>query len=217
MTKSLFDRIFGRKPAPPEPLVSAPAEPGMEEKIGWVRDMIRRDVAGGFYDEDAILTNAATAFEDEFEPAELRRAAQRLLREALADHARAERDWPARTDCDRLDEAFEALEAEGVIARQHFSCCGTCGSSEIWDEISAAQDAGRPARGYAFYHMQDTESATEGDGLYLNYGACEEGEAAALEVARDIVTRLEAHGLRTHWDGSWDQRIGVALDWKRRR
>ena len=73
------------------------------------------------------------------------------------------------------------------------------------------------ARGYAFYHMQDTERATEGGSLYLNYGACEEGEAAALQVARDIVTRLEAHGLRTDWDGSWDQRIGVALDWKRRR
>ena len=41
--------------------------------------------------------------------------------------------------------------------------------------------------------------------------------AGNAAVARDIVSRLEAHGLRTEWDGSWDQRIGVALDWKRRR
>ncbi|MBL7373657.1 hypothetical protein INQ23_30515, partial [Escherichia coli] len=61
------------------------------------------------------------------------------------------------------------------------------------------------------------ESAVDGGGLYLNYGACDEGEDAALAVARDIVAELEAHGLETRWDGSWDQRIGVALDWKRRR
>lgn len=214
MTRSLIDRIFGRKPEPPP---APPPEPDAGEKTGWLRDMIRRDVASGFYDEDAILTNAAGAFEEEFEPAELRRTAQQQLREALADHAEAQRGWPDRTDCDRLDDAFDALEADGVIARQHFSCCGTCGSSEIWDEINAAQTAGRPARGYAFYHMQDTESAADGAGLYLNYGACEEGEAAALAVARDIVNQLEAHGLRTDWDGSWDRRIAVALDWKRRR
>ena len=37
----------------------------------------------------------------------------------------------------RVDEALAALEAEGVISRQNFSCCGSCGSSEIWDEIAA--------------------------------------------------------------------------------
>jgi hypothetical protein len=65
--------------------------------------------------------------------------------------------------------------------------------------------------------MQDTERAAEGDGLYLNYGACEDGEEAALAVANDIVTQLTAHGLRTEWNGSWNQRIAVSLDWKRRR
>lgn len=78
------------------------------------------------------------------------------------------------------------------------------------------KQAGGPARGYAFYHTQDTEAAADGSGLYLNYGACEEGEAPALEVASAIVAELERHGLATRWNGSWDQRIGVTLDWKRR-
>lgn len=215
--KSLFDRIFGRRDAevvPPGTPVAA--ETDATEKIDWLRESIRRDVATGFYDEDAILTHAVDSFEEEFEPAELRRESQRLLREALAEHKAAQRGWPARTDCDRLDDAFAALEAKGVVARQHFTCCGTCGSTEIWDEIDVVQKAGRPARGYAFYHVQDTERAAEGGGLYLNYGACEEGEEAALAVAKDIVTHLEAHGLRTEWDGSWGQRIAVSLDWKRR-
>ena len=216
--KSLFDRLFGSRKteAAPSP---APVAAGTDahEKIDWLRESIRCDVATGFYDEDAILTHAVDAFEEEFEPATLRREAQRLLREALAEHKQAQRGWPARTDCDRLDDAFAALEAKGVISRQHFTCCGTCGSTEIWDEIDAVHKAGRPTRGYAFYHVQDTERAAEGGGLYLNYGACDEGEEAALAVAKDIVTHLEAHGLRTEWDGSWDQRIAVSLEWKRRR
>lgn len=213
---TLWDRIFGRRP--PAPLIAAPEPvPAPDEQTDMLGEHIRRDVAAGFYDEDAILTNAAAAFEDEIDAATLRREAQRLLRAALAEQAEAMRDWPERTDCDRLDDAFDALEAGGVIARHNFTCCGTCGSAEIWDEIGAVEDAGGSPRGYAFYHMQDTEHAAEGEGLYLNYGACEEGEEAALAVGREIVAQLEAHGLSTDWDGSWGQRIGVTLDWKRRR
>lgn len=215
--KSLFGRLFGKRAAPrPEAALAPPATP-LAEKTEWVRDQIRRDVASGFYDEDAILTNASDAFADDLSPDELRPLAQKLLRQALAEQRAAERLWPDETDCDRLDAAFAALEESGVIARQNFSCCGNCGATEIWDEVRAAEDAGGAARGYAFYHMQDTESAVDGGGLYLNYGACDEGEDAALAVAREIVAELEAHGLETRWDGSWDQRIGVALDWKRRR
>ena len=214
--KSLFGRLFGKRA--PEQTELAPAAVSPDEKAEWVRDQIRRDVASGFYDEDAILTNAADAFEDEFTPEELRPLAQQMLRQALAEQRAAERHWPDETDCDRLDAAFAALEDDGVIARQNFSCCGNCGATEIWEEVRAVEDAGgAPVQGYAFYHMQDTEGAVDGGGLYLNYGACEDGEDAALAVARTIVAELEAHGLATQWDGSWDQRIGVTLDWKRRR
>ena len=213
--KSLFARLFGKQPAATaEP---APRADAGEDRTDGVRDQIRRDVASGFYDEDAILTNAADAFADDMAPEELRPLAQKLLRQALAEQRAAERRWPAETDCDRLDSAFAALEQAGVVARQNFSCCGNCGATEIWDEVRALEDAGAEVRGYTFYHMQDTESAVDGGGLYLNYGACEEGEAAALAVARDIVAELEANGLETDWDGSWDKRIGVTLDWKRRR
>jgi hypothetical protein len=213
--KSLFGRLFGKRA--PEQMELAPAAAPPDEKAEWVRDQIRRDVASGFYDEDAILTNAADAFADDLSPEELRPLAQKLLREALAEQRAAERHWPDETDCDRLDAAFAALEEEGVIARQNFSCCGNCGATEIWDEVRAVEDNGGEVQGYAFYHMQDTEGAVDGGGLYLNYGACDEGEDAALAVARTIVAELEAHGLETQWDGSWDKRIGVTLDWKRRR
>lgn len=181
------------------------------------RAMIARDVAAGFDPPAAILQNASDCFEDELPGALMREVGPVYLAEALAAHAAVQAGWARPTDNDRLDRAFAALEAAGVIARQHFSCCGTCGSSEIWDEIDAASKTGAPVRGYTFFHMQDTESAAEGDGLYLNYGAVEEGESAALAIGHEIVAALAAQRLTTDWDGSWDRRIHVALDWKRWR
>lgn len=219
--KAFIDRLFGRSKGRG---ASGPADDDMapdvappDDPIAMLRDRIRDDVAMGFYDEDIILRDLPDHFEGEIDSQVVRREAPRLLRQALAEHAAAEADWPEVTDCDRIDAAFAELEEAGVIARQNYSCCMTCGSAEIFDEVMAAHDAGLPARGYAFYHMQDTEAAVEGGGVHLGYGAVDEGEAAALAIGREIVATLEAHGLRTDWNGSWDRRIGVALDWKRRR
>jgi hypothetical protein len=187
------------------------------DPVEALRDLVRRDVAGGFYDDDAILTNANDVFEEELPRPLLRVEASAALRAALAHHRAAEQGWDEITDCDRLDAAFDALEAEGVIARQNFTCCGTCGASEIWDEVEEARNDGMIAQGYAFFHMQDTEAAVEGHGLYLSYGACEEGEDAAIAIGHRIIAALEAEGLATEWDGSLGQRIGVALVWKKRR
>lgn len=209
--KSLFQRLFGRTSLLPQPNAAD------DHALADLRAQVARDLASGFFDEDEILRSAADVFAGEIDPITLRTAAQQSLKEALAEQRLAQRDWPTVTDCDRLDAAFVVMEQQWVVARQNFSCCGTCGSSEIWDEIMAFQEAGGTARGYAFYHVQDTDSAVEGDGLYLNYGAVEKGETAALAVAREIVASLQAHGLTTRWDGSWNQRIGVDLDWKRRR
>ena len=129
----------------------------------------------------------------------------------------AQASWPAETDCDRLDRAFAELEQQGIVARQNFSDCGTCGVAEIPDEIKAAEKSGRKVRGYVFYHMQDTESAAGGHGLYLNYGSIHSDDSASLKVAGEVVEALKRHRLKTEWNGTIEQRIGVKLDWKRRR
>lgn len=217
MFGSLWNRIFGTGIDPaPQPISSKNLAPSYDP-IAALRDLVRRDVASGFFDDDAILTNANDVFEEELPRPLLRIEASAALRAALTDHRTAERAWTDTTDCDRLDAAFVALEAQGVVARQNFTCCGTCGASEIWDEIEAVQNEGLAVKGYAFFHMQDTESAVEGNGLFLNYGACEQGDAAAIAVGYRIVAALEAQGLAADWDGRLEQRIGVALDWKKRR
>lgn len=192
-------------------------QPSEADALADLEGFIGRLVAAGFESPEEILQAARDYLGEDLDQQRIDIESGPMLERALAAHAAAEKTWPALTDCDRLDAAFAALDRKGVIARQNFSCCGNCGSSEIWDEVDAARDAGDPAQGYAFFHMQDTERATEGDGLYLNYGAVEDGEAAALAVGHQIVKAIGSAGLTADWNGSWDQRIHVALDWKRRR
>lgn len=187
------------------------------ELLDDLHSHIERDIAGGFLSPDQIVESAVEVFSDDAEPEALRAKAVRATAEALQAHSLAQSQWPSVTDCDRLDLAFAELDELGIISRQNFSCCGTCGSGEILDEMDAAAAQGRDVIGYTFYHAQDTESAAEGCGVCLNYGTGKDDEGAAIEIAQKVVAVLEAHGLTTTWDGTWERRIAVALDWKRRR
>ena len=124
-----------------------------------------------------------------------------------------------------LNRAFAALEEEGVIARQNFTCCGTCASAEIWDEI----DNSREWKGYIYFHQQDAESLAESGGTYVGFGSflayprdenewnalsdAQKEEISALhkklsvELMKDtIIPVLEKHGLSVEWKGNFDTR-----------
>jgi hypothetical protein len=186
------------------------------EALKEMRETINRDVAAGFRDPDDIVEGVVEMLADQYDEDELRPDAERLLRRAVKAHQRDQATWSATTDCDRLDAAFAELEGAGIVARQNFTCCQNCGHYEIGDEIAAARQAGREVHGYTFYHMQDTDSAVDGGGLYLAYGAVGK-DGSVQEVGREIVKVLRRHKLKTKWNGSEKQRIFVSLDWKRRR
>ena len=186
----------------------------MEDEINGY---IQRDIAAGFRPESEIIEGVIELLSDDYDEAQLRPAVERQMRESLDAHLNAQKTWPETTDCDRLDQAFASLEATGILCRQDYSCCGTCGAGEIWDEMETMDKSGEAVRGYAFYHQQDTESAAEGHGLYLNYGSLEKGERALIAIAHEICNGLRAFGLTVDWDGDSARRIFVKLDWKKRR
>jgi hypothetical protein len=189
----------------------------MDEALAQMRDFVARRVAEGFGDANTIAEWAVENIETDLQADELAEHAERLTEELIEEHRRRQEQWIGPTDCDRLDSAFAALEQQGIIARQNFSCCQNCGHHEIGAEIAAAERQGRTIHGYTFYHMQDTEGACEGGLLYLAYGG-RSGEAAeTVRVGRRIVRALEQAGLAVEWDGSSARRIGVPLEWRRRR
>ncbi len=179
---------------------------------------IRDQVTLGFADENEIIEGTLDYFEgQDFDSDALEAHTVQATRAAIAAHCKAQQTWPAVTDCDRLDAVFARLEAEGIVARQNFTCCQTCGHAEIWDEIRATQKQ-QPVTGYVFYHAQDTESALYHGALYLAFGAVEKGKAATLTVAQRAAAVLREAGFTVEWNGSVKQRISLTgLDWKKRR
>ena len=223
---SFLKRLFGGgKPDSSAPqqaeatLDTLPPETASDasDPAGGVRDYMRREIAAAYLSREDIIRQAIEYVDGDMGEEEASALVHQLWPDLVAHHRAAQQHWPRLTDSDRLDAAFDTMETRGIIARQNFTCCGTCGSAEIWDEIAGAQEKGAVVRGYTFFHWQDTEGAVDGGGLYLNYGSVEDGEEAALGIAREIVEVLDGHGLTSDWDGSWNRRIGVLMDWQRRR
>jgi hypothetical protein len=162
-------------------------------------------IATGFRDQDEVVEAVHESFEDELSEEEAEELVDRLWQARLAEEA----DWPAETAADRLLAAFSALDGEGIVARADFTCCNTCGTTEIGAEVDG------PARGYVFFHNQDTERAAEGGGLYLSYGTFDGTDP--VPVAETVVAALRAADLPAEWDGDVRARILVSpLEWQLR-
>jgi hypothetical protein len=169
-------------------------------------EYIRMQVTAGFATVPEIVAEAVEVFADTtLAPEALREAAGQLAEKAVAEHRAAQGDWPETTDCDRIDAAFAALDGIGIVARQHFSCCGSCGANDILDECKSVSTDGGTVRGYTFFHVQDTESAVGGESLFLSYGTVDGDKDAAVAV-----------GLHPAWNGRHANRIGLPVVWQRR-
>ncbi|MQS14954.1 hypothetical protein F7Q99_22490 [Streptomyces kaniharaensis] len=145
-----------------------------------------------------------------------RRPVSREQAEQLADRLWLERvgeqtGWVGETDPERLARAFAALEESGITAREHFTCCHSCGESEIGG-------AGAPdARGFVYFHYQCTESAAEGHGLSLYYGGFDGSPLTTTAVGHEVVAALKDAGLPAVWNGEPSEAIEIhPLLWRRR-
>jgi hypothetical protein len=188
------------------------------EDFDDLHEFIRVQVAAGYSPMADVVDEAVAIFADtSLPPDALRGAALRLAEQATATHLAEQASWPETTDCDRLDTAFAALDADGILARQHFSCCGSCGANEIHDEIDQAIKAGQPVRGFVFFHIQDTEGAVGGESLFLSYGSPDRDKDVAVAIGHEVVGVLREHGLHPAWNGRHANRIGLPVTWQRRR
>jgi hypothetical protein len=269
---------------------------GISKKL--LRDvcaLIETKVAIGFAAPADIVAYCVHCFSEEASADSLRPIAEKLVASAVKEHLAKQAEWPEVTDCDRLTLAFAELEQKGILCRQDYSDCMTCGHFDLKAEAELAQQQGREVRGYVFFHGQDTESLLDGD-LFLAFGRwpptpdeidrivqvllsaiLESGDAsrsgiwakapdplvqiknkfvqrdppatadeleqelrtfltdgpilerskvldipflnkAALSaIAEEVVATLVRHGLNATWSGSGWFRIGVEMDWKKRR
>ena len=182
----------------------------------------RLHVRGGYEpleEIEEILLDYAQDFRSPLTDRDRQIEVRNALIHAVSALIQDQESWPVLTDFDRLQLAFDMLEDEDIVARQHFTCCGTCGAAEIGIEMDEFQElSGREAKGYVFFHQQDTEGAVESGSLYISYGAADATASAEENVAigQRMFEILQSVGLKPVWDGKINHRVGLAIDWKRR-
>jgi hypothetical protein len=115
----------------------------------------------------------------------------------------------------KLNEAFRQMRRAGLVARQNFSCCGSCAGYELTTDVAAMPDKKRAkVKGVCFYHRQDADRLNAGRDLYLGYGPVESREHGQIgletaQVGRLVTSCLTQAGLTWEWDGTASQRILV--------
>lgn len=180
-------------------------------------EQIRSLVRGGFESKDRMIQILCEEMYEpgELDPEEVSAAIDGVIEELRIESAH----WPAITDCDRLEAAFAAMRARGIVALPNAGYT----QSDGYDDVLALVDRHKQPDqliGYCFYHGQDLERAVTGSGLYLAFGPIDpkQEQSAGPTIGRLIVEELERAGLRTEWDGTFNQRIAIpALTWQLRR
>lgn len=181
-----------------------------DDDAGWIFDHVKTLVRAGTTKKelfDSVKAMCADPKYDAVAP-KVRGYAAKLWSRAEAE----ERGWKDVSTNDRIDAAFEDLTKRGIFSAQNFTCCSSCGHSEAWGAMSETG-----ARGYVFYHQQDTERGVEGGGLWLAYGAREDGTGAVEAVGREICDALDRFGVPWTWNGKSETRIAIEpFEWRKR-
>jgi len=150
-------------------------------------------VAQGFGNREDVLEGVLANFpETQNARDELREAVDA----AFDDKLRQMASWPAVTDCDRLRNAFDALEREGVV-------CLECPGLTQDDSVPAAADiavardeAGfAETHGYCFFTWNDLARVVlDGRGLSLAYGSFKEESEQSSAAAPAVCPVCKGRG-----------------------
>lgn len=172
-------------------------------------------VRAGFHDAEEI---AEIIDESVLEPGEVDQDwLGTVIAEALAEKRREEETWPQETDCDRMDELFDALNEEGIIALQNAGYTQSDGLSDVTEAYHEAGAEESGVTGYCFYHEQDLERVVEGGELWITFGDIDGDNDKGVQIGQRIKKAAESKGFKVDWNGSIETRLLIeGIDWKRR-
>ena len=205
----------------------------MEKLMPGMRAFISHKIAEGFDSADRIIDQAVALFanneaycpsywdfrggDDSIHPeTTVRPPIERIAAELLDERRRLESAWTEPTDCDRLDQAFAALERDGIVAGQNLLCCMTCARAEIGVRIGQKINSGHVVRGCVYYHEQDTARVPYGH-LLLAFASTVNDNEHTVRIGRSIVDALSNARLQSEWKDDPNTRIVLHLDWRKRR
>lgn len=101
------------------------------------------------------------------------------------------------TDKELFNKIFRALRKKGIVAKQNFLCCQSCGWAELGSQLGDNYEGT-----IVFYHNQDYDSF-EGKELTRKIYLAWHGKA------EDIIEEFEKEGFKVEWNGSEHERICI--------
>ena len=182
-----------------------------EDIQSWVQSF----VWCGEYDEEEVglLIEDQLGPDDELDEEWLRT----VIQSEVAAKQKAEETWPEVTDFDRLDRAFTALKAKGIIALHRAGFTQTDGLEEVQDDYEDNGGEDSDYAGHCFYTEQDQKRALDGGGLCIGFGHLSGNDAKGVEVGQMLRAALEQEGFSVEWDGTIGRRLFVTeFRWQRR-
>jgi hypothetical protein len=195
------------EPTKPSPNLKVEARP-KKKTLPEVKEEIAVLVRSGFWDKPRI---SEIVCEEMYEPGEQDPSeVASTIDDELVKLAEEKKTWPAITDCDRLNSAFDKMSHRGILAMHN---AGNTQSDGYDDFIEAY--ARHPNKntiiGYCYYHGQDLERAVRGGGLFFAFGPADpkKEDTEGPTVGKMICEELERAGLHVEWDGTFGKRIRV--------
>lgn len=173
-------------------------------------------VRSGFYNRERLIE---VFTEEMYAPGELEpNDVASVIDAQLSKYEQEKLAYPAITDCDRLDAAFEKMNEQRVIAIQNAGYTQSDGYDDVGERYAQHVDK-KSILGYCFYHGQDLERAVDGGGLFFAFGpiAPTEEQTIGIEVGNIVRDALEQTGLSVNWNGTFEKRLSVpTLNWQKR-
>jgi hypothetical protein len=185
--------------------------PELNETDQYILDTIRKAVWSGFYTPEEIDNIIDDILEED--------AHEDYLRATVAPEfekkREAETNWPGETDCDRLEQAFSALDKRNILCLHNAGYTISEGHQEVFEVLS--DSPGHSYIGYCFYHGQDLERAVDGGGLMIAFDHIEGDVPDKIKIGVALKEELEKVGFKLDWDGTTEKRINIPeIEWKRR-
>lgn len=121
-----------------------------------------------------------------------------------------------------LNIAFQTMRKAGLLARQNYLCCQTCGGYAMSTAATELIDKGtkkEEIKGCVYYHNQDNERKRDGGNFNLAYGEIDTTKygdvgMSTKEVGKLVCKILSVFEIPYEWNGKESDRITIIQDSK---
>jgi hypothetical protein len=176
---------------------------------------VRFLVSSGFFRPDDIEEYVQDEYSNSLNTRSLRAAIKAEVNRWKSEM----KNWPKTTDWDRLYEAFSDIAEEWILATHNAGYTQSDGY-DIFLELLEKFVNPELYSGYCYYTLQDVEGAIEFGELYVSFGPRDPKleKTLGVKIGKTIVDALEKQGLKTKWNGKFNQRIKIPdFKWQRRK